>query len=308
MAAGPEKLAGMITKLGGGAEHSCGAAWASPASVVVIDQGGKLAARGQLLQGVGKERQPLWGSAAVEQYVEGGLFHHCGENADPLPQPVLAQIGFKPRGAVVDEAPPLHQQLVVVGLAADPAAVDDEAADGLEPSDSAAAVIDEDDPLLTECPDVLPAVDLDRIVAAYRQVIAHREDGGLQVDELAAPLRAVPHAADEIQLAVPHLLLQALEGQGGLIPRDAQGRLPRLHPPEQIDADPPCLPSCQGQVLGGRIGLRRRVVNLGGSDGPTGWGKQAKQQSHPDDHLIQGLDRGDAHPSSAGSGTQGTRH
>ncbi|MNH39204.1 hypothetical protein D3C71_1961910 [compost metagenome] len=107
---------------------------------------------------------------------------------------------------------------------------------------------------------------------------------------------------------MPHLLLQALEGQGGLISRDAQGRLPCLHAPKQIDADPADLPSRQGQVFGGRIGLCRRVVNLGGTDGPTGWGKQAKQQSHPEDHLMQGLDRGDANPSSAGSGTQGTRH
>ena len=96
--------------------------------------------------------------------------------------------------------------------------------------------------------------------------------------------------------------------QEALISLNAKGWLPCFHKPEEIDADPADLPSRQGQVFGGRIGLCRRVVNLGGTDGPTGWGKQAKQQSHPDDHLIQGLDRGDANPSSAGSGTQGTRH
>lgn len=59
VAVGPEKLAGMITKLGGDAEHSCGVAGASPASAVALDQGGQFATCREPLQGVGKQGQSL---------------------------------------------------------------------------------------------------------------------------------------------------------------------------------------------------------------------------------------------------------
>lgn len=281
MAAGPKKLAWMIAKLGGGAEHCDGA---DGGLGVASGQGGQFTTVSELLQGVGEQGQALGGTVAMEQDVEGSLFHHGGEDADLVGQPLFAQVGLKPRGAVVDETAALHQQLLVVGLVADPAAVDDEAADVLEPGDGAAAMVDEDDARLAEGPDILPAAYLDGIVTAHRQVVAHREDGGGQDDEVIPPGRALPHAADEVQLAVLHLLFQPSQRQEALISLNAKGRLPRFHESEEIDADPADMPVGERHVLGGRRLLRGRMKDLGGANGPGGEDKQTQQQDYPEGH------------------------
>lgn len=147
----------------------------------------------------------------------------------------------------------------------------------MQPLYGSAAMVDEDDALLAKGPDIVPVTNMDGVVAAHRQVVAHREDGRLQIDEVVAAGRVVADAADKIELAVQHALLQPFQRQEDLIALDAQGGFSLLHESKQVDADPADVSIRVFNVFWGRLRLRRRVIDLYGTGCPERRGKQEKQ-------------------------------
>ena len=95
MAARPNKLLWIITKVGDGAEHSDDAG--KDTLAVMLDQAGQFPAVGDLLQRVGKQAKPLGRSLLVKQDIKGRFLHDGREYADLAGEVVLADIELKTR-------------------------------------------------------------------------------------------------------------------------------------------------------------------------------------------------------------------